>query len=149
MERRLRSRLALFPLILLVVVAVTYAYCLLSSVTRISSVGIVKAVGVGVYWDVDCTSTVTEIDWGLLEPRGTANVTIYLKNEGNAPLTLSLNTENWDPPNASDHITINWSYRGESVNPGQLREVALVLSVSSTITGITNFRFAIIITGSG
>ena len=129
MERRVRSRMALFPLILLVVIAVTYAYCLLSSVTRISSVGIVKAVGVGVYCDIDCTSTVTEIDWGLLEPGGTANVTVYLKNEGNTPLTLSLNTEEWDPSNASDYITLQWGYHGETVNPGQVREVALILSM--------------------
>ena len=149
MERRVRSRIALFPLILLVVIAVTYAYCLLSSVTRISSVGIVKAVGVGVYWDIDCTSTVTKIDWGLLEPGGTANVTVYLKNEGNTPLTLSLNTEDWDPSNTSDYITLQWGYHGETVNPGKVREVAVVLSVNSTITGITNFRFDIIIMGSG
>ena len=149
MERRVRSKVALFSLILLVVVAVTYAYCLLSSVTRISSVGIVKAVGVGVYWDVNCRSTVTQIDWGLLDPGGTANVTVYLKNVGNAPLTLSLNTENWDPLNVSDYITLQWDYQGESVNPGQVREVVLVLSVSSTITGITDFRFDIIIIGSG
>jgi hypothetical protein len=63
----------------------------MESSVRIVGRGAVKAVGVGVFWGVNCTNVVTEIDWGLVEPGYHVNATIYLKNEGNAPITLSLN----------------------------------------------------------
>jgi len=149
-ERRAKSRTTLSLLMIFVFLAsVTYAFGLLASVRRIPSVGTVKTIGVGAYWDITCTNKVTEIDWGLLEPGETANVTIYLKNEGNAPIALSMSTENWNPSNASKYIALQWSYRGETVNPGKAIEVALVLSVNSTITGVTDFRFDIIIIGTG
>ena len=55
----------------------------------ISNAGSVKAIGVGVYWDQACTSTVSSIDWGIMEPSGNVNKTVYIRNEGNA-LALSL-----------------------------------------------------------
>jgi len=120
---------------------------LLTSVTRVPSVGIVKAVGVGVYWDENCTSRVTEIDWGFIEPGGLVNVMIFLRKEGNAPIVLSISTENWDPPNASEYITLSWDYAGQTVNPGTVLKINLTLAVSSNVTGIMNFTFDIVIAG--
>ena len=40
----------------------------------ISNMGYVKAIGVGVYWDQNCTNAVSAIDWGILEPGSTKNV---------------------------------------------------------------------------
>jgi len=107
--------------------------------------GTVKAVGVGAYWDGNCTSRVTEIDLGFIEPGGLLNVTIFLRNEGNAPMGLSINTENWNPPEASKHITLGWDYAGQTVNPGAVLKVTLTLAVISNITGIISFSFDIII----
>jgi hypothetical protein len=146
-----RQRVALKPLAgLLSIVALTVlASGFTESSVRIVGRGAVKAVGVGVFWDVNCTNVVTEIDWGLVEPGSHVNATIYLKNEGNAPITLSLDTENWNPSNASDYITLSWSYAGQTMNPGTVININLILMVSSNITGITNFSFDIIITGFG
>jgi hypothetical protein len=142
-----RKALLLIALALMALVACVTA--LLTYETRVSSVGIVKTVGVGAFWDIDCTSRVTEIDWGLVEPGQHVNATIYLKNEGNAPITLSINTENWSPSNASNYITLSWDYAGQKVDPRTVVKVNLTLSVSSNVTRVTNFSFDIIITGIG
>ena len=53
----------ILPLIVLVLVALAACVAaLLTSETRVPSVGTVKTVGVGAFWDINCTSRVTEID---------------------------------------------------------------------------------------
>jgi hypothetical protein len=111
--------------------------------------GTVKAVGVGVYWDNACSSRVASIDWGLVEPGSAENVTVFIRNEGNVAATLSLEAVNWSPLNASDFITLSWDYSGQVVDPNEVVEVALFLSVPSSIEGITSFIFDIVIAGSG
>ena len=41
---------------------------LLIAYQRIPSTGDVKAVGVDVYWDGDCTDNVTSVDWAFWNP---------------------------------------------------------------------------------
>jgi len=140
----------ILPLIVLVLVALAACVAaLLTSQTRIPSVGTIKTVGVGAFWDINCTSMVTKIDWGIVEPGYHVNATIYLRNEGNAPITLSLHTENWNPSNASSYITLSWDYATQTVDPGAVVKVDLTLAVSSNVTGIMGFTFDIIITGIG
>ena len=120
---------------------------LLGRVT-LSNLGSVKAMGVGVYWDSECSSRVASINWGMVEPGSTSDVTIYVKNEGNAAETLSSTTENWRPPIASTYMSLSWDYGGQVVEVGEVVQVTLSLSVSETIDGITSFGFDIIIIGS-
>ena len=115
----------------------------------IGSSGIVKAVGVGVYWDGDCTNQVSSINWGTVEPDSVNNVTVYIRNESNAPVTLSLQAENWNPAEASNYMTLSWDYGGQEVGAGEVVRVMLSLSVSSGIEGITDFSFDIVIVGMG
>lgn len=144
------ARRKILPLILLVlIVLATCVAALLTSETRIPSVGTVKTVGVGAFWDINCTSRITEIDWGLVEPGQHVNATIYLKNEGNAPIMFSLHTENWSPSNASNYITLRWDYVDQMVDPRAVVKTILTLAVSSNATGITSFTFEIVITGIG
>jgi hypothetical protein len=119
----------------------------MSAYQRIPNTGNVRAVGVGVYWDSDCTSNVTSIDWGFLEPGATVNVTVYIKNEGNIPVVLNMTTDNWYPTSASENITLSWNREGYVLNPGSVQAV-LTLSVSSDISGVREFSFDIIITGT-
>jgi len=111
--------------------------------------GTVKAVGVGVYWDNACSSRVASVDFGLVEPGSVKNVTVFIRNEGNAAVTLSLDTVNWVPLNASDFITLDWDYGGQMIDPEGVVEVTFMLSVSSDIEAITDFSFDIVIVGSG
>ncbi len=114
----------------------------------ISNVGSVKAVGVGVYWDSACSNAVSSINWGMLNPGSSKNETIFIRNEGNTTVTLTMTTSNWNPPNASDYLTLNWNYNGQALEVGEVIQVTLTLSVSSSIDGITSFSFDITLTAS-
>lgn len=146
-----REKVALKPLaVLLIIVALTaLASGYIQSSIRIVGHGTVKAVGVGVFWDSDCTDPVSFIDWGMVEPGSMNNVTIYARNEGNVASSISLATENWNPSNASDYLTLNWNYDGRQLNPLEVVQVTLTLTVSSSVQGITSFSFDIIISASG
>ena len=126
-----------------------FIYGLLTATRTIGSHGSVKAIGVGVYWDASCTSEVSSVDWGVIEPGSSANVTVYIKNTGNSPVTLTLSTDNWNPTEASSYMTLTWDYGGQSIEAGGVVQVTLSLAVASNVSGITDFSFDIIITGSG
>jgi hypothetical protein len=115
----------------------------------ISNAGSVKAIGVGVYWDQACSNPVSSISWGTIDPGSSVNKTIYIKNTGNNVATLSLATSNWSPSNASSYMTLSWDYNGQPVNANAVIQVKLTLSVSSAVSGITNFSFDITIVASG
>ena len=114
----------------------------------ISNSGSMKAVGVGIYSDAGCTSRVSSISWGLLEPGSNVNKTVYIRNEGNAAATLAMTTSNWNPSSASSSLTLRWDYGGQTINVNQVVQVKFTLSASSSITGITNFSFDITITAT-
>ena len=115
---------------------------------RISNAGNVKAVGVGVYWDSSCTSKVTSIDWGSLEPGAQVVKTVYIRNEGTVPVVLNMTTDNWNPASARDYITLTWNREDYVLNSGSAVSADLTLSVSSGVSGVTSFSFDIIISGT-
>jgi hypothetical protein len=117
--------------------------------TTISSVGMLKAVGVGVYWDSSFTNRTTTIDWGTFDPGAQRSVTVYIRNEGNSPVAFSLSTLNWNPASASGYMSLTWNYNGQVVNAGASVPVVLTLTVSASITGVGSFNFDINIVGSG
>jgi uncharacterized membrane protein len=116
--------------------------------STISSVGTFKAVGIGVYWDADLTRSVNVLDWGILSPGSQKSFSVYVCNEGNLPLTLSISTSNWSPPAASNFMTLTWSYNGQKITAGENLPVTLTLTVSGSITGISNFNFDITAVGT-
>ena len=116
--------------------------------STISSVGTFKAIGVGVYWDDSLTNRVTEINWGLLEPGDRKSFTIYISNEGTAPLTLSMSTSKWNPSSASNYLTLTWSNTGQTINAGVAAQLTLTLTVSESVSGINSFNFDITAVGS-
>lgn len=131
-----------------VIVVSALAASLLVAYQRIPNAGDVKAVGVGVYWDSACTSNVTSIDWESLEPGATANVTVYIQNEGTIPVMLNMTTDDWNSASAQNYITLIWNREGNILNSEDVFQAVLTLSVSSDISGITSFSFDITITGT-
>jgi hypothetical protein len=117
--------------------------------STISSVGTFKAIGIGVYWDNSRTNRVTEINWGLLEPGDKKSFTIYISNEGNAPLTLSMSTSNWNPSSVANYLTLTWSNIGQTINAGVTAQLTLTLTVSPSVSGTNGFSFDITAVGSG
>jgi hypothetical protein len=116
---------------------------------KVGNTGSVKAIGVGVYSDSLCTSPVTSFTWGMLNPNSTSTKTCYIKNSGNSNVTLSMSTSNWIPSNASSYITFNWNLQNQILTSGQVKQATFTLTVSSSVTGITNFSFDITIVGTG
>jgi len=115
----------------------------------IANVATIKTVGVGVYKDVDFTVSVTQIDWGVLEPGAAKNFTAYLRNESNVPISLNMTTQNWNPPEAESYISVSWDQEGKTLKPDQVVSVTFTLSVSADVSGVTRFSFEIVIVGSG
>jgi len=115
----------------------------------ISSGGSVKGIGVGIYWDSACTNQVSSIDWGLLDPDSSKNVPVYVRNEGNSAVVLSKATQNWNPSDASDYMTLNWDYTGQTLSVNQALRITLTLIVSPDISEITSFSFDIMIAATG
>lgn len=115
---------------------------------RIPNTGDVKAVGVDVYWDGNCTSELTSIDWGFLESGATSNVTVYIKNEGNIPVVLNTTTDNWSPASASNHMVLSWNREGYVLNSDSVVQAVFTFSISSDIREVTSFGFDMTITGT-
>ena len=152
MENRWRIILGVSIALVLCAVAIGIfgtATSLLQTNRTIPNAGSVKGVGVGIYWDSACTNRTSSINWGLLDPGSNKTVTVYVRNEGNAAATLSKAAQNWNPSTASSYMTLNWNYAGQTLSVNQVLQVKLTLVVSSTVSGITNFSFDIIITATG
>jgi len=108
--------------------------------------GVVKTVGITAYWTSNCTSPVTQVDWGVLTLGEAKTVTIYIRNEGNTHVNLTMNVENWNPPEAANLITLNWNYTGQKLQPNMTLPIALTLTVGNEPPSFSNFSFEIWIT---
>ncbi|UCE96567.1 MAG: hypothetical protein JSV51_02930 [Candidatus Bathyarchaeota archaeon] len=140
-------------LIILILASMTVAATFLASgvlfgSNTIFNEGNVNAIGVGIYWEDGCINNVSKIDWGYLAAGATHNVTIYIRNEGNVPMTMNMTSEEWNPSHASTYITVIWDYEGHVVDPYSVTEVVITLSVSQNVTNITSYSFDITIVGS-
>jgi len=109
----------------------------------------VKGVGVSIWWDYNCTLPVSEIDWGMIEPNQTKTTAIYIKSVSNVNITLTLSTQNWNPQEASQFITLTWNYTGTPLTPKSVTPIELYLHVAHNVTGIDHFAFDIIIYAAG
>jgi hypothetical protein len=134
---------------LLGVVLTFAALSLTQSTWRLSSQASLKAVGVEVYLDQALTEPALSVDWGILEPGQTKNVSIYVVNRSNVAITLTMATQNWQPANASNYMTFVWDCAGQPLSINESLQVVLSLQIHSDISGIASFSFGIIIIGSG
>jgi len=113
-----------------------------------SNSGTIVAIGVGVYSDSSCTTVLASINWGNLTLGASTSYTIYVKNNGTIPVTLTMTTGNWNPATASSYISLTWDKQNYVLTAGSSVQAALTLNVSSSLTGFTNFTFDITITGT-
>ena len=127
---------------------VSQAFPQAQSSTTLSAAGnihIEASPGIGVYQNSQATTPLTSLNWGTLEPGDTQSITTYIKNEGNTPITLSLQISGWSPSSAQDYLSVTWSYNDKVIDVGQTQQITLNLEVNSDITGITDFSFDITI----
>lgn len=138
-----------------VIVAITLAGMLLTvtaaSVISVNEAlptrGTISAINVGIYSDSACSQKLAFIDWGNISRGETINKTIYIKSTGHSQLMLKMTKINWDPSEANGPITLTWNREGTNINDGQSVQAVITLSVSSSISGITDFSVDIVITG--
>ena len=116
--------------------------------TSLQSHGTIETIGVSAYRDSACTTSITGVDWGTIVPGVSITNTFYVRNEGNSKITLSLNTQNWNPINARSYMSLGWNYEGQIISPNQVVQVTFTLSVSQDISGVESFYFNIIIMGA-
>jgi hypothetical protein len=113
------------------------------------NIGTLQTIGVEVYTDASLSSKVTLVTWGTLFPGTQTNFGMYIRNEGNTPVTLSQSVSNWNPTNAATYLNLTWNYTGQTLAAGQGVQVTLTLTVSENISGITDFSFNINVVGTG
>lgn len=124
-----------------------------STSLHIPSIGNVKTFGVEAYWDADCKNQTELVDWGIISPGASKNVTFYLRSISNLKATFFLNATEWNPSNFSDYISLSSNYNGTAINPGEIMPITLTLSASSSysfvryliVNNVEAFSFDIII----
>jgi hypothetical protein len=123
---------------------------LLLSTQQVPSNGtVLSTVEVGVYNDQPCTHNCTLLSWGTLAPGSSTTRTVYVKNTGTLPVTLSMNAGDWDPTQAGSDMTLSWNRQGAVLNASDSVSAELTLTVSPSInSSITDFNFNITIAGT-
>ena len=109
----------------------------------------INGVGVETYWDQACTKRTHSLDWGIIEPGTNSTVTVYVKNEDDSAVYLWMETSNWNPSASLSYMTLIWTYSGTILNVDEVVPIDLILNVSPTVSGITDFSFDITITTTG
>ena len=121
---------------------------LLSTNQTVPLNGTVTAVNLGVYSDSACTQTVTALNVGTLNPGGTATQTVYIKNTGNVPETLTMSANNWNPTNATTSLTLTWNRQNTVLNADQTIQATLTLTAASNTGSLTTFSCDVTLTGT-
>jgi hypothetical protein len=103
----------------------------------------IEATGIKVYWNSACTQPVTSITWGKLYPGSVKKQTVYIRNENTVPVRfVFVKTQNWNPQTAS------LAYSGQQLNPNQVAQTTLTLTVLLTIHDVESFQFTMVIYAS-
>ncbi len=121
---------------------------ILSSSQNVPLSGTINAVNIGVYSDSACTQAATALNVGTLNPGGTATQTVYIKNTGNIPETLTMTTNNWNPTNASSSLTLTWNRQNTVLNAGASIQATLTLTAASNTGSLTTFNCNVTLTGT-
>jgi hypothetical protein len=141
-----------------IIVVIVFFFWVFSGMSVIASMnssqnllgsGTVKAINISVFKDAACTQALTAINYGTIEPGGSATAVAYLKNTGTSPLTASMSASNWNPSACSSYMNVNWNLTDVTFQPGQVKATAFTLQVASSVSGINTFTFDITITGIG
>jgi hypothetical protein len=119
------------------------------AISSSGSLSPITTVNIGVYTDSGCTQNCSAIDWTTITAGTSINKTVYIKNAGTTPVTLSMGVSNWNPAGASSVLTLTWDKGSNTtLNAGASTSAVLTLTAASSTNGITTFSFTITITGT-
>jgi hypothetical protein len=108
---------------------------------------VVKALNVGIYQDVDCTQVLSNASWGTVASGASSNMTIYIRNLGNAAVVLNMTVTSWSPIAASSCLACTWNREGFALKAKGKVQAVLVLSVLDGAVDVTDFSFVTIVNG--
>ena len=126
---------------------VAVAHSAVNNLVQIQNIGTIRSVGVEVYANEALTQILNEITWGTLDPGETRSASAWIKNTGYAAQKLVLWTENWNPTNSQNSISLSWDYVDAWIGAGDSIRVEFTLSVDPEIAGVTSFSFDIWVWG--
>ncbi len=121
---------------------------LLSSNQTVPLNGTINAVNLGVYSDSACTIPATTLTVGNINPGATATQTVWIKNTGNIPETLTMTTGNWSPSNANTYLTLSWNRQNTVLNAGASIQATLTLTAAANTGTLTTFSCDVTLTGT-
>lgn len=137
----------IFLILIVFIAGVSVGYAIFSFTYKIPSKGEVSTIGINIVNEEN--QSIKEIDWGIIDPGSSKTIKVYAYNNGTMPVILDYATDNWNPQNASDYIILTWDYDGQTIQPGAKIPINLTLKVLSTISGIKQFSFDILIMATG
>jgi hypothetical protein len=140
--------IAIIALVITALALTLTTAAVLSSSQNVPLNGTINTVNLGVYSDSACTQTVTSLNVGTLNPGGTANQTVYVKNTGNVPETLTMTTNNWTPTNAPTYLTLSWNQQNNVLAAGASIQATLTLTAASNTGSLTTFSCDVTLTGT-
>ena len=149
-KRKISITTAMIALVIIGIALTFTTFAALNASSTLSSSGsITTSANLGVYSDSGCTQPLSTINWGSPSPGGTVNQTIYVKNTSSGlSLNLTIATSSWSPASANGPVTITWNQQYADLQPGASVAAVITLTVSSSISDITNFSVQITITGT-
>ena len=110
--------------------------------------GTINTVNVEAYTDSACTIPCTALNVGNVNPGSTVTQTIYIKNTGSIPVTLTMVTSGWSPASASSYLTLSWNRQNHVLNADASVSATLTLTVASNTGSLTTFSCSVTITGT-
>lgn len=103
---------------------------------------------IAIYADATCTTALSSISWGQVTPGATVDQTLYIRNEGQSAVSLYKSVTNWTPTTLSNYLTLSWNYADQTINPNDVLEVTLFLSVAANTPATSSFGFDTVITAT-
>jgi uncharacterized protein YcnI len=110
--------------------------------------GTISTLNVDAYTDSACTVPCTSLSVGSISPGSSATQTIYIKNAGTVPMTLTMAISNWNPTTASNYLTVTWNRQGSVVNAGASVQAVITVTAAASTGTLTTFSCSVTITGA-
>ena len=148
MELQKYGKLAVIAFVAVGVILSVTTLAALTSDQVIPLSGSISAVNLGVYSDSGCTQNCTTLAVGTLSPGGTTTQTVWVKNIGNIPETLTMAVSNWNPANANTYLTLTWNRQNTVLAAGQSIQATLTLTAAANCGSLTTFSCSVTLTGT-
>jgi len=134
-----KRKVLAFTLVVLSVILIARFSFLRSSFRNVSAIETWGTIGV--YSDENAGHRVTSTSWGVLSPGESKELVVYVRNEGNESVVLSIVSKNWNPSDAPKYLSLSWNFNRNRIGVGEVAKITQVLHVSSQIKAITSFSF--------